>query len=158
MSDNSDIRFCFTIVLPYDQELWIRTLHTACVLLGDATDSPRDEMSSIARGILGEPCSTVGELFFSRQPDQTILYADMDGNIDYTTKLVQSYLKHFNRHAVISFEWSRCSDDLCLDSYGGGAAAVSKDNIIIRSTADMRNELEKKIFEPSLQRKVGGSL
>lgn len=131
-------QFSFPVTTTDSQHIWIVSLHEACKILGKISGIPTDnEFLMHARGILREPASSVGELYFDRHSGRTYLSSG-HGCIEYIADLLQVFLRHFDRPDIVRFEWSRC--------YGGGAAVVSKDRRLVETTEKTSRRLEETLL------------
>jgi hypothetical protein len=121
-------------------------------ITNNATSAPagyNDAIFETARAILGAASPFTGELGIEDVAEGVILYAEESGDIEYTTSLLQAFLKEFGIPTIVSFEWAETCSQPRPGQFGGGAVVVSKDAIDSISTGEVRVELEKKHARPS---------
>lgn len=147
---NCYTQFSFAVKTTDEEHAFLETAHNMCVgsesMLGREMMVKTDGKGNII-GFDTERTEglTIGELNFARTTDgsATIIYADENGDIEYTCALLQVCLEAFNCDTIVSFEWADTCSASLPDQFGGGACAVSKDAIEIYSTQTARDELIK---------------
>ena len=138
---NNYTQFSFVVKTTEEQKDWLTEKHNNCL---DRFDTIHSNEEMTAEQILEDNNQPVGELNFESIPGSSsmLIYAEESGDIDYTTKLLQSYLKNFDLPDVISFEWADICDKMRPGEFGGGAAAVSRTSIASFTTGNLRVKLE----------------
>lgn len=69
------------------------------------------------------------------------VYADEFGDVEYAAQLTQVLIKKFDLNPV-GFQWAETCSKPQVDSFGGGACVVSKDEIAIKTTYEMMVDLQ----------------
>jgi hypothetical protein len=158
---NNYTRFNFVLQATAEQSRWLVQTHGACKALSSyaitrnagALAAYDNAILQRAMVILAEASPFVGELGIEVVAEGVIegviLYAEESGDIEYTTSLLQAFLKEFGIPTIVSFEWAETCSQPRPGQFGGGAVVVSKDAIDSISTGEVRVELEKKHARPS---------
>lgn len=154
MADNFT-KFGFQIHATPEQSAWLQELHATCCKLdgsyfyatidpnGPAPVVPKTEIFDLAKIILPDQNASTGELQFSVKETSCCIYAETNGDVSYTASLLEEYMKHFDLPGVISFEWAQTCSKPRVDEFGGGAAVVMKNTVLIKSTSELIEELKK---------------
>ena len=145
--------FCFPLTATTEQYLWLQEHHMKNVSeYKDSVEVFQDEVlprsgnpekaTVHVAAVLKENHIVAGELNFELQPDNIVhVYAQFNGDIEYTTQVLQAYLNHFNLSDVIDFTYASTCSKMRPNEFGGGAVIVSKDEIDNWSTKEILADL-----------------
>lgn len=68
-------------------------------------------------------------------------------NIDGMIEIIQEYLTAMDPKGIVTYEWSSTCSKPRLDAFGGGAVAISKDNVKSMDTNSLCHKFVKELEE-----------
>lgn len=78
------------------------------------------------------------------EPLDITIYSEECADLEKLSELLQEFLKHFNLDRLIGFEYACTCSKPRVGEFGGGGILVSKDNIEIKTTSDILEEMCQK--------------
>ena len=134
----------FTFKATAEQAAWLLYVHESISLARDEPSEPRDpEIAALYDQLMdeGQPYSlNITQERFPAGDEVWIRDYGEYIDIDYTAKLIQVWLKHFDINEPVAFEWADTCSRSRPDEFGGGAVIVTQDRIHIMSTGQWINE------------------
>lgn len=150
---NNYVHLCFGIETKSDAEKrwWLRVEAEVSSFIGEEEEIDNsdeffneEEMAAL-QGLEGYGLSI--EEATRVELSDIYVVSEGEGDVSAAATIAQLYLKRFAPTNYIYFEWAETSSPSRVNEFGGGACVVTANTILMKSTTEMRNELERQIVD-----------